>query len=61
MTNLTLILQAVIAALRFPEELSKFIKLISESPEEKRQKINAQVDSWMKESSESDRPTWEAP
>lgn len=56
MSTLTLILQAILAALKFPEELSKFIKLVSDSPEEKRIKINAQVDAWLKDSATAEKP-----
>lgn len=54
--SLTLILQAIIAVLKFPEEMSKFIKLVSKSPEEKRAQINEQVDAWLKDSATSDGP-----
>jgi hypothetical protein len=61
MATAALIIQAIIAVLKFPAELSAFIKLISKSPEEKRQEIMVQVQSWMDQSSSSDRPTWEHP
>lgn len=54
--SITLIFQAIIAALKFPTELSKFIKLVSASPEEKRIEINAQVDAWMAESATGTQP-----
>lgn len=54
MATLTLILQALIAVLKFPAEMSKFIKLVSKSPEEKRAEIVAQVDKWMEDSATSD-------
>lgn len=57
--NITLILQLIIAAFKFPEEMSKFLKLIQKSPEQKRQEIVKQVDAWMKDSSESEEPIWE--
>lgn len=56
MATFTLILKAVIAALQFPEELSKFIKLVSKSPEEKRIEINAQVDAWLADSATAEKP-----
>lgn len=59
MPSITLILQALIALLKFPREMGAFIKLMSDSPEEKRAKIEAQVNAWTKESSESERPSWE--
>lgn len=55
-TTVALVLEAVIAALKFPEELSKFIKLVSKSPEEKRLEINAQVDAWLKDSATAEKP-----
>lgn len=65
MSTFTLILQAIIAVLKFPEEMGKFIKLVSKSPEEKRQEINHQVDAWLTESAtggpgeEVEEPKWE--
>ncbi len=59
--SLALILQVVLAALRFPKELGDFVRLLKKSPEEKRQKIASQVSAWMQESAESDRPSWEHP
>jgi hypothetical protein len=61
MATFALILEAVVAALKFPGELSAFIKLISKSPEEKRTEIMTQVRAWMDESASKDRPTWEQP
>lgn len=63
--TLTLIIQAIVAVLKFPEEMRKFIILISDSPEEKRQQINTQVDAWMEDSAtggdgeEVEPPKWE--
>lgn len=59
MATLALILEAVVAALKFPGELSAFIRLVSKSPAEKRQEIMLQVNAWMDESASKDRPTWE--
>jgi hypothetical protein len=61
--TIKLILEAVIAALKFPEELGNFIKLLQQAPEQRRQEINTQVGLWMKESASSDdgRPKWENP
>ena len=56
--SLTLILQVLVAVMKFPKELGDFIRLLQDSPEEKRQKIQSQVSSWMKESAESERPKW---
>jgi len=57
--SLPLILQAVLAALRFPGEVVALVKLLSKSPEEKRQEIMLSVNRWMDESSSGDRPKWE--
>lgn len=51
-----LILEAIVAVLKFPEEMRKFILLISKTPEEKRQEINLQVDAWLEKSAQSERP-----
>lgn len=65
MATFALILQAITAILKFPEEMRRFIQLISKSPEEKRQEINAQVEAWMKDSAtggdgeEVGAPKWE--
>lgn len=61
MATLALILQAVVAVLKFPEAMSAFIRLVSKSPEEKRQEITLQVKQWAEQSSSSERPTWEHP
>lgn len=59
--SIGLVLQVLLSLLRFPKELGDFVRLLQDSPEEKRQKIAVQVSTWMKESAESDRPTWEHP
>jgi hypothetical protein len=58
-STVSLILQAVIAALKFPTELSSFLKLIEKSSEQKRAEIVKQNEKWLQESAESDRPKWE--
>jgi hypothetical protein len=57
--SLTLIIQAVLAALRFPGEVIALVKLLSKSPAERQQEIMLQVNAWMDESSSSERPHWE--
>ena len=57
--SLALIIQAVLAALRFPGEVIALVKLLSKSPAEKQQEIMLQVNAWMDESASKDRPTWE--
>lgn len=57
--KVSLILNAIIAVFSFPEELRKFIKLMQKSDVEKRQVIDKQVDLWMQESAESERPVFD--
>lgn len=61
MPSLSVILEVLLALLKFPGELSAFVRLISKSPEEKRQEIMTQVNAWMDDSASKDRPTWEHP
>jgi hypothetical protein len=56
--SIGLILQVLLVLLKFPKELSAFVRLLEKSPEQKRQEIQAQVSAWMKESAESERPKW---
>lgn len=58
MPSFALILEAIVAVIKFPAAMESFIKLFRDSPEEKRQKIEAQVSAWAKESAESERPVW---
>lgn len=62
----SLVLEAIVAVLKFPTEMQKFIKLVSKSPAEKQAEINAQVDKWLEESAtqegdgeEVEPPKWE--
>lgn len=57
--SIALIFEVLMAAFKFPAELSAFIKLISKSPEEKRQAIMLEVGKWAEESSGGERPKWE--
>lgn len=59
--SIGLILQVLLALLRFPKALGDFVRLLEDSPEEKRQQIQVQVSAWMKDSAESDRPIWDNP
>jgi len=59
--SFTLILQAILAILKFPKELGDFIRLLEKSPEEKRQEIHKKVLSEFNEMAKDERPTWEAP
>lgn len=54
------IIELIIAVLKAPAEIRALILLFSKSPEEKKQEISKQVAAWMKQSEESDRPTWES-
>lgn len=54
-------MEVLLALLKFPAELSAFVKLISKTPEEKRAAIMLQVNAWMNESASGERPKWEAP
>lgn len=60
MPSIALILEVLLALLKFPAELGSFVRLISKTPEEKRNEIMKQVDAWMSESQSSDRPKWES-
>jgi hypothetical protein len=53
------ILEILLAILKFPSELSAFVRLISKSPEEKRSEIMLQVNAWMDASASGERPKWE--
>lgn len=59
MASLALILQAVVAALKFPAELSAFIRLVSKSPEEKRQEILKQIEAESAAIDAGGRPKWD--
>lgn len=53
------VLEILLAILKFPKELSAFVRLISKTPEEKRNEIMLQVNAWMNESASGERPKWE--
>lgn len=53
------VLEILLAILKFPAELSAFVRLISKTPEEKRSEIMIQVNVWMDESASGERPKWE--
>ena len=59
MATALLILQAIMAALKFPSELSAFIKLISKSPAEKRDEITKRILAEEEKFAETGRPTWD--
>lgn len=57
--SIALILQVLTALLRFPAELSAFIKLISKSPEEKRQEILKVIQAESDKLDQAGRPSWD--
>lgn len=59
--SITLVLEVLLALLKFPNALRDFVRLLEKSDEQKRQEIQTQVQSWMKQSAESERPQWEHP
>jgi hypothetical protein len=58
--TITLIFQAIIAILKFPDAMAAFIKLVSKTPAEKQADIVTQVNVMItaSESSSDGRPTW---
>lgn len=57
--SLAVILEIILAVLKFPSEMAAFVRLISKSPEEKRAEIMTQVNAWMEDSASGERPKWE--
>jgi len=57
--SFSLIIGVLNALLRFPAELSAFIRLISKSPEEKRQEIMKRIENESKHIDETGRPIWD--
>ncbi len=53
----TLILQAIIAIFKFPDAMSAFIKLLSKTPEEKRQEITADIEAQLQAFEDTGRPS----
>lgn len=53
------ILEILLAILKFPKELSAFVKLISKSPEEKRQAIMKQIENESRKLDLEGRPGWD--
>lgn len=60
--TLTLIFQAIVAVLNFPDAMAAFIKLISKTPAEKQADIVAQVNAMItaSQTSPDGRPKWES-
>lgn len=57
--SLALILEVLVALLKFPKELSAFIRLISKSPEEKRQEILKTIEAESAAIDAGERPKWD--
>ncbi len=57
--SLALILQVIMALLKFPKELGDFIRLISKSPEEKRQEIMKKIEAESQSIDHGGRPEWD--
>lgn len=58
--SFAVILEIILGVLKFPSEVSAFIRLISKSPEEKRQEILKNIEAESKKLDETGRPTWDA-
>lgn len=59
MITFTLILQAIVAVLKFPEAMDNFIRLLSKTPEEKRQEILARIQKESDDLDRGSRPKWD--
>lgn len=57
--SFSLILSVLVALLKFPTELGAFIKLISKTPEEKRQEVMKAIQIESDAIDASGRPSWE--
>lgn len=58
--SVTLILQAVLAALQFPGEVVALIKLLQKTPEQNRQDILKKIEAESAALDSGNRPTWES-
>lgn len=54
--SIVLILQAIMAVLKFPGEMAAFLRLIEKTPEEKRADIAKQIQAMEAEFEETGRP-----
>ena len=54
-------IELITLALKFPSALLEVARLFQKTPEQKHEEIIGQVEKWLSQSSESDRPTWEHP
>lgn len=57
--NLILIVQAIVAALRFPKELAALIRILEKTPEEKRQDISAKIQAQLDSVLSGGRHEWD--
>lgn len=57
--SIALVLQVLVALLKFPAELGAFIRLISKSPEEKRQEIMKRIEAESQAIDNGGRPEWD--
>lgn len=57
--NLALIFQAIMAALKFPAELSAIIRLLEKTPEEKRRDVSAKIQADLESVLSGGRPKWD--
>ena len=57
--NVLLIIEAILAALKFPEELRAFLLLIEKTPEEKRQEILKRIQEESDGLDHGSRPKWD--
>jgi len=57
--TLTLIIQAIVAVLKFPKELGDFIRLIEKTPVDKQTEIIQRVNAEMEDFLAGGRPKWD--
>jgi hypothetical protein len=57
--SISLIFEVLLALFKFPTELGAFVRLISKSPEEKRQEILKKVQAESDALDQGGRPVWE--
>ena len=57
--SLAVILEIIVGILKFPGEVSAFIRLISKSPEEKRQEILKNIEIESRKLDREGRPGWD--
>lgn len=55
--SIAVIFQVILAALKFPEEMAAFIKLLSKTPDEKKQEITAAIEAQLASFEDTGRPS----